>query len=134
MNDLHARRLLNVARALRESPAPEMFTMAKYGHPCGTPACAFGHYCARGDLQDEFTLAGFNNSWPHAGRVPLMYNDDVVLAHFGITREEAHELFHDDVSDEDGLVGCGNAQTALEAADYIERFVAARAGKAGERA
>ena len=35
----HAKRLLNVARALRESKHPEQFTMTEYVNPCGTPAC-----------------------------------------------------------------------------------------------
>lgn len=64
-NERQDRRLLNVARALRESPNPKAFTMLRFVHGddsfsntvgsaadwCGTPACALGHYGSRTDLQ-----------------------------------------------------------------------------------
>jgi len=43
-------------------------------------------------------------------------SDSEILEHFGITFDEANELFNWD--------GCGNAKTPLEAAAYIEGFVA----------
>lgn len=77
MNKIQAKRLLNVAKALREAhAAKKKFTMEKWvfgdscsiesvydekegryvyrnteANFCGTPACALGHYAARTDLQ-----------------------------------------------------------------------------------
>lgn len=110
---MNKQRLLNVARALRESPNPEMFTMKLYLHSCGTPACALGHYGVRSDLQDEFysdehgaLYASGGNPWIFAA----------AKAHFDLRDKEADELFDSD--------GCGNAKTAIDAAEYIEKFVA----------
>lgn len=129
---MNTERLLNVARALRESPAPEKFTMGSYLHTCGTPACALGHYAARRDLQSIFKP--FKGKW--AGFVSLVepryeidpdgdnyfsahdvdYDEKEVLEHFEIDDEQARELFSGE--------GCGGARTAFEAAEYIENFVA----------
>jgi hypothetical protein len=111
---MNKERLLNVAKALRESPNPDLFTMARYGFDCGTPACALGHYAARPDLQDFFKLK-------QNGMLVLTENDEVPygedeMEHFGIDEKQAAELF--------GTEGCGNAQTPIEAAEYIEQFVA----------
>jgi hypothetical protein len=115
---MNKERLLNVAKALRESPSPSVFTMMKYGHGCGTPACALGHYAVRGDLQDVFALTE-SGSLVMAKDHLDYYTLSPTLQHFGITREQEDELF--------GCHGCGNAQTPNEAADYIERFVAKHA-------
>lgn len=122
-------RLLNVAKALRESPNPNAFDMSIYGHDgefhywnwsgketkfdCGTPACALGHYASRRDLQKTFRL----------DEDYIVVNDNEVIGyasqeisdHFGITFGECAELFDAD--------GCNNAKTAKQAAKYIERFV-----------
>jgi hypothetical protein len=99
-------RLLNVARALRESEHPEKFTMRELVNMCGTPGCALGHYASRGDLQDVFLIDGYRMTTVGAGSIY-----DVTLAHFG-----EDELF--------GALGCGEAKTPVQAAEYIERFVA----------
>lgn len=123
-NDLYRQRLLNVARALRESPAPDKFTMDEYfKRNCGTPACALGHYTFREDLQSVFW-------WDKKGRYPISratgegvsYDESEVLAHFGLTENEADELF--------GAEGCGWAQEAVDAADFIENFVKHKYGSA----
>jgi hypothetical protein len=130
---MHKERLLNVAKALRESKNPEDFSMAAYAH-CGTPACALGHYAARTDLQDAFKLiAGSGGLYlkeavsPHLSS-GLYCAGAAVCEHFG-----AIELFHDGDEDCDGNVitpvGCGNPATALAAAEYIERFVAEHGAK-----
>lgn len=129
--NIFAQRLLTVARALRESPRPEKFTMGKVLHDCGTPACAFGHYVSRTDLQDTFrpVLLPWNDGptygtyWvtpPDTGRYAA-FNSPDVAAHFGITDMEQCELF-------DGGHGCGGARAALAAAEYIESFVARKFG------
>lgn len=119
---MNAERLTNAARAVRESPKPDNFTM-KYYNVCGSPGCVLGHYAARPDLQslltfdkiNQLTFVGFedvdssaHHSWPD-------YDHIMVRRHFGITAEQAWELF--------SANGCGNARSPTEAADYIEAFV-----------
>ena len=118
---MNKERLLNVARALRESAHPEAFSMRDYADPeCGTPKCALGHYASRTDLQD-FIVIGWRKS---AYSSPLFYVNDrrevhydntCVCDHFGIDGDEAEDLF--------GIEGCGRADTNIEAAEYFERFV-----------
>lgn len=135
-------RLLNIARALRESPEPEDFTMKRYFNQCGTPACALGHYVARTDLQSDF-YHGRDGTIRHRVYGIVWYDDPDIQAHFGINREECMELFaspgdETDEEDADGNLlvhdgGCGRARTAIEAAEYIEAFVARkRAEYSGE--
>ena len=105
-------RLRNVVRALRESPAPDDFTMSRFLNSwCGTPACAIGHYTLRRDLQHEFTVV--------RGRVNLggdtMDDWNPLVQPFDVTSEESTELF--------GVTGCGNAKTIEQAATYIEGFI-----------
>jgi len=134
--NLHAERLLNVARALREAPVPEAFTMRYFGYSCGTPtpACAVGHYAARADLQDVFQLVPLetdliaarlaarlavrdeSGEWHLIGGGGQALRD--AISHFGIDYGEWDTLFDQQ--------GCGNAQTPEAAAEYIERFVAAK--------
>lgn len=125
MKAVHAKRLLNVARALRESPAPKRFCMTQYGYcdpdgddsdsTCGTPACALGHYAARTDLQRLLTLTEYGTLRYRDRRHPASYGDDSVLEHFGIGETEAMNLF--------AGWGCGNAKTPKAAAKWIEKFV-----------
>jgi hypothetical protein len=117
---MNKERLLNVAKALRESPEPKAFTMVRV-HTCGTPACALGHYAARRDLQQVFQLsptAEFGELTIGVWGATRSTNAwlDFVAHHFGITKDQAYRLF--------GGFGCDNAQTPIRAASYIERFVA----------
>jgi hypothetical protein len=115
-------RLLNVARALRESPNPDQFNMSWFANHCGTPACAFGHYAARADLQSAFELRPKSDDlvWQKGGDDFVFVGAAAMLEHFDITKAQATELFCED--------GCKYALTAIEAAEYIEAFVA-RGGK-----
>jgi hypothetical protein len=125
--------LLNVAKACRESKNPNEFTMACHINRCGTPACAFGHYAAREDLQSDFiilnpeeieSLAAENDGELDASdgvllrstRKSVGFDSPEVAEHFGLLDEEMSELFSG--------FGCGEAETPIEAAEYIERFVA----------
>jgi hypothetical protein len=121
----HAKRLLNVARALRESRAPQNFTMCKFGDSlCGTPACALGHYAVRKDLQKAFALIydGYSGaalrSRQYINGPDIGYNNAIVCKHFGIDWNEAAALF--------SMHGCDYAHTPIAAAEYIERFVRER--------
>jgi hypothetical protein len=145
LNAKQAKNLLNVARALRESANPKLFTMERYvwGDTnkwlmreqiedknnlefCGTPACALGHYAARRDLQKLLHIEVVKrvdvDRAPHARVVSNTYGsevcfeDDELTEHFGIDTEDAEDLF--------GPSGCGGARTPKAAAKYIERFVA----------
>ena len=113
---MNKKRLLNVARALRESKTPNRFTMRTYAHAaCGTPACALGHYAARGDLQRTLSLK--NGELVHRNGEHVCFDSPEVRDHFGITLSQAWGLF--------AIIGCGNAQTPKQAARFIERFVKA---------
>lgn len=113
-------RLLRVALALREAKNPK-FDMNVFFHFCGTPACAFGHYVTRTDLQNTFVVR-------HIGGVgtwcALAYDSDVrsnltvETQHFEITSDEWSTLF--------SMTGCGGAKTAVDAADFIEKFAHAK--------
>jgi hypothetical protein len=108
--------LLNVARACRESKHPEKFTMEYYAHSCGTPACALGHYAARQDLQSDFYLdeeGVFRTSMKGLESYATL---TAFLRHFALTVQQEEQLF--------GMWGCNKARTPVEAAEYIERFVA----------
>lgn len=114
--------VLNVARALRESPNPERFTMKFFGFGCGTPACALGHYAARRDLQDVLSLTP-TGGLGLADGTPAFdgWDEPVVHEHFGLDYQDLRNLF--------SPWGCGGATTALEAAEYIEHFVTTKDGR-----
>jgi hypothetical protein len=124
---MNVERLLNVAKALRESKNPEQFSMARHVNTCGTPACAFGHYAARTDLQNEFSINTAEDSarWPSdgvyfhhddGGTSACGFDETAVLEHFDLSLADIEMLF--------GGNGCGYAKTTIEAAKFIERFVA----------
>jgi hypothetical protein len=108
--------LLNVAKSLSESQRPHKFTMSRYVNSCGTPACAFGHYASREDLQDLCKISATGAVRYQDSGDLCDYDDSAILDHFDITGEQAEELF--------GPTGCGGAATVDEAVKYIESFVA----------
>jgi hypothetical protein len=112
---MNKERLLNVAKALRESQNPQDFDMGTFVHGCGTPACALGHYGCRPDLQDTFFTEGGSFFAKRDGKETLSIFS-VASEHFDITMAQCDELFEAN--------GCGYAETPTEAAAYIERFVA----------
>jgi len=114
LNKRGAKRLMNVVRALRESPNPDMFTMEIFLHPCGTPGCALGHYLCRTDLQKTFKVIDADNVRIATKNIESDFFHDV-KEHFGLSHEWYGELFSE--------TGCGNAKTAEEAAKYIQDFV-----------
>ncbi len=129
MRTIHKKRLLNVAKALidearwrKKNPprGPEdMFTMGRYGNPCGSPACAIGTYASRRDLQRAFVLkvdGEFGFDVFDAADLYISHEDgENICTHFGITSADADALF--------GGEGCGGAQTEHEAAAFIRAFV-----------
>jgi len=116
--NVYKQRLLNVVRALRESPEPHRFTMKSYSR-CRTPACALGHYAFRTDLQDKFYLGEGLGLGPvlHGRQCiqsGLSCNSTEIQEHFGLNASEAYCLFN--------TSGCDNAGNAIAAADYLEKF------------
>jgi hypothetical protein len=138
MNKVHQKRLLNVAKALRESANPEAFTMEWFVHgdteqrdqgrvspfSCGTPACAIGHYAARRDLQRELKIVVREGDAEVVDSRRLPATCWSVHEHFGVTPDESRDLF--------AYAGCGGAKTPKAAARYIERFVARKVKEASK--
>jgi len=90
-------------------------------HPCGTPACALGHWAAahpeRGwRFKEQDTRAELTGVGLYQGDTWAM---DAAETEFGLTLEEAWALF--------GPHGCGGAKSARGAAAYIREFVRRRA-------
>ncbi len=111
------RRLLNVARALRESKDPNQFSMEYMSTVCGTPGCALGHYASRCDLQKTFLfIPGSGGCIRYRMDHQRIGVDSLVIAtHFGLCESEVDDLFSSD--------GCENASSTIEAAEFIEDFV-----------
>lgn len=101
-------------------------------HTCGTPHCAFGHYVARRDLQQTFqfptgefadqlyeeTHANLFNlillgAW--GATRPVFHWRRAIMDHFGLNDNQTELLF--------GPTGCNDAETVIQAAEYIERYV-----------
>lgn len=131
MNAVQRKRLLNVARALRETPDPSAFEMRWYCHDdasstasCGTPACAAGNYAARRDLQRSFTLEELDSGG-------VSHEDWAWCEHFGITDTESDSLFsaHGELAEYCRTNRGAWSEPSYDprlAAEYIERFVAER--------
>lgn len=126
MNEEQKKRLLDVARACREAPQPKNFSMGSFMHSCNTPACAAGHYACRVDLHGGAVTQGDRgNLFEPRINGKEWTADNAACGYFGIDPVEADMLF--------GAEGCGGwneeegycmAVTNLEAAEYIEAFVA----------
>ena len=128
MKKLHKKRLLNVAKACRETKYAKIFAMDAFGYAgkgCGTPACALGNYAFRRDLQRSYKLDGNDIQTNDCASV-FNYGDEFyehggfeawgeMKQHFGLTQTEMDELF--------SAHGCGGAKTNIAAAEYIENFV-----------
>ncbi len=149
MNKVQTKRLLNVARALREAhAAKKKFDMGKWvfgdetalshdfdldknctitkneeANFCGTPACALGHYAARTDLQRILKVSILKN---HEG-IPYA-TMDAFGGEPGCDWDDEVVCQHFGITDDEfyelfDAEGCGGARTALQAAKYIEKFV-----------
>jgi len=97
-----------------QNDEPE-YDQGRYMWPCGTPACALGHWAAANPKRWKLKRTGYSE------KVPLLRekttNDPIEDAakEFGLDYNEVSELFDGD--------GCGWARTGREAAIYIENFI-----------
>lgn len=132
---MNKERLLNVAKALRESPNPGDFRMSSYATGCGTPACALGHYAARSDLQSAFAFQPGKGPYGAVclGDTSITHGHESVRDHFDISADEVSRLFACEGEAIDFVEAEGmpestflslSAGSANAAADWIERFVA----------
>lgn len=124
MNKVNFRRMDNVVRVLDEAPTnlKNSLDMGEYFSECGSPACVLGHYASRPDVQRLLRPGKRRDSYG-GGLMPVAVksgrrvglDSEEVLSHFGITYEEAEELF--------GGEGCGGATTTKAAAKYVKQFI-----------
>lgn len=120
LTNLGARRLLRLAKildtadALHKKRGERPYYQGAIIHPCGTPACAIGHYAAH--TPSRFRV---NKRDESVSYLPSTILDDhearIAQAEFGISFDEGIEVF--------GWSGCGKARTAKQAAKYIRSFV-----------
>lgn len=116
LTKLGARRLLRLAKILDTADAvhkkrgePTYFQGAYEYHDmengCKTPLCAWGHYAAATPRLD---------GWSSKGGGALLKTN--IAYEFSLNKAEEHKIF--------GFSGCGGANTAKQAANYIRSFVA----------
>lgn len=122
-----ASHLEDVHATYKENDYDHGYYQTTIQHPCGTPACAIGHYLElRGMLPEKASTVyiawenkeetnifedRFYANLAREGHLVFEATDE-----FDLTEYEARDLFD--------FEGCGDARTALQAANYIRDFVA----------
>jgi hypothetical protein len=106
--------ILDAADALHAERGEPSYDQTQFAHPCGTPACALGHWGHANPETWKFQSMGW---WRHINAGPNHHFDGAELD-FALDACEASELF--------SMWGCAKAETAKAAADYIRAFVARR--------
>jgi hypothetical protein len=125
MNKIQRKRLEKLATILdtadaehRKNSEPKYY-QGVFTHPCGTPACALGHYAAaspkRWAIIKETSFELWQVPQPRLKLSRGARTEDDATDEFGLTIREYEELF--------GGVGCGEAKTAKQAARYIRKFL-----------
>lgn len=118
---LNRKAFLALIQATREAD-PEQFDMADVVHACGTPACVFGQYAARTDLQTFVTISIEPDGEPwtrdvSSGDYCSPFGEST-REHFGISVLDIETLFN--------ATGCDCARTPAEAVEFLEGFYAER--------
>jgi hypothetical protein len=107
--------ILDAADALHRENKEPRYNQEAFIHPCGTPACALGHWAAanprRWRTDEEIGMFRWVYLRANSSDEPL----EDAGQEFGISPGEASELFDHD--------GCGAARTGKQAAKYIRKFV-----------
>lgn len=122
------RRLLQLADELQGIRAAKFFKtlegfrgydQTSIMHPCGSPACAWGHYVVNDKRRRQRLLAVAGDNVYHeevinegAVQLPAMTQ---AAEEFALTDDESNSLFDS--------YGCGNAKSGTEAARFIRNFV-----------
>lgn len=117
-------RLLNAAQSVldydhsEDRIVPGEIYMGSYIKPCGAPACVLGHYCAREDLQDDFSVRyrGIISRNANPNDNSLGFDSIEVRRHFDLRFDESHAIF--------GEYGCRNARHPEQVSEFIRDFVA----------
>jgi hypothetical protein len=108
--------ILHVADEKHKKKGEQTYDQAMFMHICGAPACALGHWAVANPRRWSLIFGGLPRLILD-GEYPLRD----AMKEFCISEDEYDELFLG--------AGCGNAQTAKQAAAYIRRFVKARMQK-----
>jgi hypothetical protein len=115
--DMGNKRLIQLAEILEAadenhaSRGEPLYEQQIYTHPCGTPACALGHWAAANPQSWAFSSGA-----PYGLTTGSRWNQCAIDFHLGL--DEIDELF--------GMFGCGLPSTSKEAASYIRGFVSRR--------
>lgn len=92
-----------------------LYDQGSWLHPCGTPACALGHWAAANT--DRWTTHILWKPLLTSVAAGVWHSSiDCAQVDFCLDYDEASELF--------GGIGCGHAKTGKQAAAYIRAFVA----------
>jgi hypothetical protein len=102
-NLLKLAEILETADAEHQAKGEPPYDQSTYAHHCGTPACAVGHWRA------------FRGRIVVPAQAPHHQSAQVDRDDFALVDMEYYGLFGD--------FGCGDAQTAKEAAAFIRTFV-----------
>lgn len=117
------KRLLELASILEDVPAVHEegdelrgYRQARIIHPCGSPACAWGHWylSSRSRKARIFKQAAEMGNRGSKEGFPIVYIEQSVHE-FSLTPTESDLLFEGD--------GCDLARTGTQAAAYIRKFV-----------
>jgi hypothetical protein len=88
------------------------YYQGRIGHPCGTPACAIGHYAYEGNTG---RFGWTKDGEAHSARDFPAHLFKQIEHEFCLGTYEVDVIF--------GGAGCDNAQTAGEAAEFIRQFI-----------
>jgi hypothetical protein len=120
---LRLAKILDKADALHKKRGEPVYDQKNYVHPCGAPACAFGHWAFANPKKFNLrpVLGGNGEIKSKNGKIWYTWDDIHTQNEFSLTEEEAEKLFADN--------GCESARTAKQAAKYIRAFVKRRSKK-----
>lgn len=126
--------ILDTADARHRMKKERVYGQMDIAHPCGTPACALGHWAFNERRRWRYQINTYTHDHLADGSAPTApvvfavvqlktrrpqgdcgYLFEDAINDFGITTKQAYELFDID--------GCGDARTAKQAARYIRKFV-----------
>lgn len=120
------KRLLALADLLEDVPAvhdegDELrgYRQSQLIHPCGSPACAWGHWYLSSRSRKDRIFKQARETGNAGWRLnrPVVYIEQAIYE-FRLTPMESDLLFEND--------GCGYAETGAEAAEFIRKFVKKR--------